>query len=115
MPEPPTLVPRSLDADATAGGDVGRSLLRERGCHECHGNAEAPHLAAVFGAAIASQSDVAYSRALRAVDGTWDRALLARFLADTQSFAPGTTMPQSSLTAAEIEVIVDELEAASGR
>ena len=41
------------------------------------------------------------SDALRSLDGVWTRDSLARFLADPQGFAPGTTMGAQGLSGSE--------------
>lgn len=87
------------------------SVLTDAGCLECHGNPSKPRLSAVADHDIASQPDVEYSEALRRAEGTWTRDNLARFLASPSDFAPGTTMPQTSLEQPQIEAILNELHA----
>lgn len=67
-------------------------------CLSCHAYQpdsepmEGPSLWGVVGRRIASAEGYDYSAALQRVDGTWDRATLDRFLANTKAFAPGTNM-----------------------
>ena len=51
-----------------------------------------PDLWGVVGQRIATARDYRYSGALNSVPGTWSEERLDAFLADPQSFAPGTSM-----------------------
>ena len=67
-------------------------------CAQCHSflpdqNENAPSLARIFNNEIASSSFDAYSDALKAREGSWDKETLIEFLLDPQAFAPGTQMP----------------------
>jgi cytochrome c2 len=80
-------------------------------CGECHSfavddHARSPSLNRIFDDPIAATPFPGYSDALRAKGGRWTRANLARFLADPQAFAPGTTMPAPKLGAPDV---VDEV------
>src|SRR5690606_33188985 len=66
-------------------------------CAECHSfdvgdSARAPSLARIFDDPIGSTGYARYSDGLKSKTGHWNRANLAKFLADPQYFAPGTTM-----------------------
>ncbi len=73
----------------------GEALFKAR-CATCHstkeGGGQGPGLGGVVGRRAASGRAYGYSRALRAVDSTWDPATLDRFLAAPTAFAPGTRM-----------------------
>lgn len=97
----------SSDGERTIVG--GGSILSLRGCTSCHSGSDTPSLTTVFGADIASQPGIDYSAALSAAPGTWTEESLRAFLANPQRFAPGTTMPAPSLSADDIESIIDAL------
>jgi aldose sugar dehydrogenase len=84
-------------------------------CLICHHLGEtrpgdgAPSLRKVFGRRIASDN-WQYSAALRSKEGTWNEQSLTQFLADTNKFAGGTTMPQQGLGPAEVTAIVKSLK-----
>jgi cytochrome c2 len=85
------------------------------GCIECHalspGNdANAPSLAAVFGADIASTGFSDYSAALRRADGVWTAERLQAFLTDPDGTMPGTIMPAPNLSETITTDIVGILE-----
>lgn len=103
------LIPHTMSDIDNRQDSVG-TLLRDRGCVDCHANPQAPRLAGVFGTDIASQPDITYSAALLELEGTWTRERLAAFLQSPSSFAPGTMMPDPALDAAELETILIELE-----
>ena len=52
----------------------------------------------VVGQRIATARDDRYSEALNSVPGTWSEERLDAFLADPQSFAPGTSMQSEGLS-----------------
>ncbi len=90
---------------------VAANVLRDSGCEECHSNPNAPRLAGLVGADIASQANVTYSEALKAVPGKWTRESLTAFLSDPSGFAHGTTMPKPMLPPEGVREAVDELGA----
>ncbi len=100
-----------------AGFESGRtSALRTavQGCIECHsfepGNdGSAPSLGDVFGRRVAATPYSEYSAAFRLLSGRWSEGELVAFIADPQSYAPGTTMPASSLSAEQVNDLVDLL------
>ncbi|MEM9738425.1 MAG: PQQ-dependent sugar dehydrogenase [Pseudomonadota bacterium] len=67
-------------------------------CMECHAlnagdHTKAPSLASLYGNPIAQTPYEGYSSALMSKSGRWTEAALTEYLADPQSFAPGTYMP----------------------
>jgi cytochrome c len=86
-------------------------------CLSCHAfepggpELEGPTLWQVFGRPIASIDDYPYSQALRAQQGSWDRATLDRFLTSPQQFAPGLNMTLGGVrNAADRAIVIDFLE-----
>lgn len=81
-----------------------------RGCHPISENEAGgigPNLFGIVGKKVASASGYAYSKALREKRGRWGPNRLEAYLADPQSFAPGTTMDYPGLaSAADRESIV---------
>jgi cytochrome c2 len=69
----------------------------------------APSLANVMSRRIASDTFERYSDALKNKPGAWDKNSLARFIADPNGFAPGSTMPGLGLSKKEIEEVVTAL------
>lgn len=86
-----------------------KSLLVGFGCQECHSQPDVPSLEGVFGRAIASEPGVDYSKALKRVKGKWKRGKLRSFLAASQDFAPGTSMPAQDLSEQTIDQLIKEL------
>lgn len=79
-------------------------------CHAYHKDEPlltGPSLWQVFGRPIASSPGFDYSPALKALQGTWDRPTLDRFLTNPSAFAPGTRMELGGIrnAAARAEVI----------
>jgi len=86
-------------------------------CLSCHAfqpgepELEGPTLWGVMGRRIGGAPDYVYSDALRRVEGHWDRAMLDRFLASPQEFAPGVNMTFGGVrNAADRKVVLDFLE-----
>ena len=72
---------------------------------------EAPPLWGVVGRRIASVDDFEYSPALKAVAGSWNRAMLDRFLTNPKAMVPGTAMKLGGVPdAAERATVLDFLE-----
>jgi cytochrome c2 len=96
------------------GGDTPAALGARQAlatCMQCHSlrpgeNAGAPSLADIHGAGIASGGYASYSAALGGIDGKWDDATLARYLAAPDAFASGTTMPDPGI---DDPAIIDEI------
>lgn len=106
-----TLTPHRMSDVSDALPAPGTSALRRFGCVDCHSNPQLPRLAGVFDADIASQPDITYSEALRAVEGTWTRQRLGAFLQSPEDFAPATTMPAPDLGSDGLRQVLDELAA----
>ncbi len=105
-PRRPPLATTALPADAEAGEG---SRLYGRHCGGCHHLEEeryslGPHLVGIVGRRTGA--DAMASPALARRDTVWDEDSLRRFILDPASFAPGTPMPASDVTAAEADAIV---------
>lgn len=63
-------------------------------CHHAHSprHGIGPHLKGLIGRRAGEVKGFAFSPAFRSLEQTWDRESLARFIADTSGFVPGTTM-----------------------
>ena len=86
-------------------------------CTSCHTYGpdeplqEAPPLWGIVGRRIASVDDFEYSPALKAVAGSWNRAMLDRFLTNPKAMVPGTAMKLGGVQdAAERAAVLDFLE-----
>lgn len=86
-----------LDA-ASAATPTERGAILAANCQACHGMTPesgagiGPSLWGIVGRPVASVDNFIYSDGLRSVDGRWTPDRLRRFLADPESFAPGTIM-----------------------
>jgi cytochrome c len=82
-----------LASQALAQGADGAAIVASR-CNVCHGDpTSAPSLTGVAGRAIASTAYSNYSDALKAKSKqVWSDVNLDAFLADSQTFAPGSWM-----------------------
>lgn len=81
---------------SNANAERGRKLAKP--CTECHsfeakgGNTTGPNLRGVVGRDIGSHAGFAYSVTLQALEGNWIYDWLDQFLAQPDTFAPGTKM-----------------------
>ncbi len=100
--------PAPADAASEPVSEAG--ILVTTGCIECHSSVNAPRLAAILGKPIATQPGVDYSTALLNKKAVWTAENLRAFLRDTQGFAPGTQMPDPSLSEDEIEDVIAQLK-----
>ncbi|UDL96220.1 c-type cytochrome [Lichenihabitans sp. PAMC28606] len=102
------------ETDETAVAASGEAALLDRGatvfrqCAACHSigrngpDLDGPNLYGVVDGPVARRRGrFAYTAALRAVGGIWDRARLNAWLTDPQRFAPGTSMPFAGLADAD--------------
>lgn len=107
---------RAQHADSASAPPPSGAVLFENRCARCHGVAGdgdgglGPSLVGVVGRPAASRPDFLYSAALKARGGIWTRALLDRYLADPQAFAPGAEMDVNSPDPAERAAIIDHVE-----
>ena len=72
-----------------------QQFVQCRACHTLEANKAqrvGPTLAGLFGARAGTRPGYSSSKALRALDVTWDRESLDAFLANTETFAPGNRM-----------------------
>ena len=84
----------------TAAAQSAGQRLAQSACTQCHSfgkgepNGVGPNLYGLLGKPAAASPGFSYSKQyLDAMKGkTWDRALLDKWLADTQAVAPGSTM-----------------------
>ena len=89
----------SLPASAQDELTLGKTLTTNN-CAACHTfgkgepNGQGPNLYGVLGRPLASAPGFRYSAAMKAAapGKVWDEALLDKWLADTQSVAPGNAM-----------------------
>ncbi len=85
-------------------------------CVVCHAlgprspKAAGPSLWQVWGRDIAALPGQDYSGSLSRQGGVWDEQALRAFLSDADSFASGTSMPNSGLTGAELDAVIEALE-----
>jgi cytochrome c len=87
----------SSDSNQQAGdGDPvrGKGLFEKRctGCHSLMQNRQGPRLQGVFGRAVGSVANYAYSQTLKNSKIAWDEKSLDKWLADPDAFLPGNTM-----------------------
>jgi cytochrome c oxidase assembly protein subunit 11 len=84
-----------FDPNATPDAKRGRALFAER-CAACHApdrNMAGPRLGGVFGRQAGTVADYPYSPALRQSKIVWDTDTLDHWLADPQTYVPGSKMP----------------------
>ena len=113
-PPPP---PVGGDADEAVAAS-GAQLYAAR-CEVCHSlvseqHGIGPHLVGLIGRRIGEADGWNSSEALRALGGVWTRGSLARFLADPQGFAPGTTMGEQGLSESEAGAVADYIAGLRG-
>ncbi len=99
-------------ANSAEGKPASGAQLYMTNCEICHSlvanqHGIGPHLANLVGRRIGEVDGWNSSGALRSLDGVWTRDSLARFLADPQAFAPGTTMGSQGLSESEARAIAD--------
>ncbi len=87
-------------------------------CAECHSfepneHRDAPSLANIHGRRTAATSFRGYSPALRSLGGAWTDERIASYLTDPHRHAPGTTMPNPSLSAETITDLTSLLRVVS--
>ena len=110
---------RSLLAADQLNVEDGYKIRVLSSCSTCHSLAShnqfywAPTLRGIYGAKIAGDNFQNYSAALRSKTGVWEEATLMAFLMDPQNFAPGTTMINPDLTAAQVTEVIKALKALS--
>ena len=94
-------------ANASAQGDPVRGKVAFQKCYACHSvepgerGLAAPNLRGVVGRPVAGVPGFAYSAALRSLkrrEPVWTAELIDRYVADSESVAPGTTMPFLGMT-----------------
>jgi cytochrome c len=110
-PAGPTLGQRLASANADAGG-----AFAQTACGACHSFGKGgvamvgPNLYEIVGAKVAGTPGYAFSAALRKVGGDWDFARLDAWLANPQTFAPGTTMSYAGMSPPKMRAnVVDYL------
>lgn len=98
------------------GGAVAFEAPKELGgCAKCHTMGPAsPRLAGpglwnIWGRAIGADTGHTYSAALAGKGGTWDEAALRAYLADSEAFAPGTSMPSQGLSGTQLDAVIEAL------
>jgi cytochrome c len=101
-------------AAPSAMAATGEQLFGDN-CGSCHtagaaSTSDAPTLKGVVGRKIASLPDFAYSAGLKAKDGVWTESALDAFLANPQTFAPGTQMYGGAADPGDRKAIIDYLK-----
>ncbi len=100
-----------------AAGSAGTELfgIHCRNCHNPHAEQHGigPHLLGVTGRRAGIVEGWRFSPALRALDLTWTRESLERFIVTPERFAPGTFMSPLGVSGSEASAIVDFLAARS--
>ena len=106
-----------IAAPAAQAQSVGQRLAQSS-CTQCHSfgkdepNGVGPNLFGLMGRAAGSSPGFTYSRQyLDAMKGkTWDRALLEKWLTDTQTVAPGNTMVYFQDDPAKRAALIDHIQ-----
>jgi cytochrome c2 len=88
-------------------------------CENCHSLGGAvgigPPLNGVIGRSVGTISEFGYSTALVNRRDVWTESLIAKFINNPQSFAPGTDMPETGLSPWEADDIAAYLKTTHGR
>lgn len=106
-----------IDDLSLADHEAEAVALALESCSECHGfgvlpGVAAPPLGEVYERDVASYPGFAYSDALGAVGGQWDREQLMAYLSNPSVLAEGTSMPDPGLEdAVVVSALVDILQA----
>lgn len=106
-----------IAATAAQAQSVGQRLAQSS-CTQCHSfgkdepNGVGPNLFGLLGRPAASSPGFTYSRQyLEAMKGkTWDRALLEKWLTDSQAVAPGNTMVYFQDDPAKRAALIDHIQ-----
>jgi len=104
-----------LLAQGPAGAQDGSALQKK--CMGCHGDAapaaiKGPSLKGVFGKSVAADKAYAYSDGLKAkASQKWTQQNLDAFLADPNTWAPGTKMKGKAADPTERAAIIESLKA----
>lgn len=107
----------TAERPARAGESATGQSVYESRCRSCHGEPGlgdfqlGPSLAGIVGARAGTQPTGVHSRALMDSGIVWDRDSLRRFLSDPPSAIPGTIMPVSVADPAQLESLLDYLDA----
>jgi cytochrome c len=107
----------TLDRPARAGESATGQAVYESRCGSCHGETGmgdfrlGPSLAGIVGARAGTQPTGVHSRALMDSGIVWDRDSLRRFLSDPPRAIPGTIMPVGVADPAQLEHLLDYLDA----
>ena len=89
------LSPSALAADRGESAFVQCAACHPAAAGQPHG--VGPTLYGRFGQPIAGTPSFVFSRALRKLQGVWSEAELERWLADPQTYAPGTKMAYAGM------------------
>jgi cytochrome c2 len=84
--------------------ETGSILFASRcgGCHDDTENRIGPRLASIIGKPVATEPGYEYTQAMEAAGGRWTYDRLDAFLADPESFAPGTRMTVDGVVDGEV-------------
>ncbi len=97
--------------------DIPRGLAQCVGCHQINpkdmSEYAGPTLVGVMGRPIGSVEGYAYSTALNDKKGVWDEKALRSYMANTQAFAPGSSMPPLDVGPIDVRFVIESLTAMS--
>ncbi|RQO67109.1 hypothetical protein DBR44_17635 [Aquitalea sp. FJL05] len=83
-------LPVFADSPATAPAAFAQCAA----CHSVNGsNGVGPSLKGIIGRKVGSSPGFRYSRAMKTLGKSWDKALLSAYLANPQQAVPGNVMP----------------------